>query len=121
MGEVSTWSLLIAVLVFETVSHLALKSAATLNFGRKDIHDLRRFVRQPAAWLAGACFVGGFLAWLAFLSRVPLGQGVMAGSLTIVGVMLGGWLVYGERLTLMRSVAVALISVGVALVGWGRA
>ena len=71
-------------------------------------------------WLAGLCFVGAFLAWLAFLARVPLGQAVMAGSITIVGVMLGGRLMYGERLTAPRAVAVSLIALGVLLVGWGQ-
>lgn len=113
--------LLAAVVVLETVSHLALKSAAAAANRTDGMHYLRRFIRQPPAWVAGACFVFGFLAWIAFLSRVPLGQGVMAGSLTIVGVMLGGRLMHSEHLTVPRVAAVALITFGVALVGWGRA
>ena len=72
-------------------------------------------------WLAATSFVALFLAWLAFLSRVPLGQGVMAGSITIVGVMLGGRLWFREYVTPARATAIALIAVGVALVGWGHA
>ena len=79
------------------------------------------FAVQPALWLALVAFVATFFAWLAFLSRVPLGEGVMAGSITIVGVMLGGRLVFKERITLPRALAIALIAVGVGLVGWGRA
>ena len=111
--------LLMAVLVLETVSHLALKSASMQAETVSDMHYLRAFIRQPPFWLAAACFAGGFLAWLAFLTRVPLGQGVMAGSLTIVGVMIGGRLFYSEKLTTGRAVAVTLITAGVALVGWG--
>jgi len=51
---------------------------------------------------------------------VPLGQGVMAGSITIVGVMVGGRTLFGERITSPRLSAVSLITVGVALVGWGQ-
>jgi multidrug transporter EmrE-like cation transporter len=35
--------------------------------------------------------------------------------------MLGGRIVFKERLTLPRALAIALIAVGVGLVGWGRA
>ena len=111
--------LLMAVLLLETVSHLALKSASMRANTGTGAHYLLAFVRQPPFWLAAACFVAGFLAWLAFLTRVPLGQGVMAGSLTIVGVVLGGRLFHGEELTMPRVSAVCLIAVGVALVGWG--
>jgi multidrug transporter EmrE-like cation transporter len=44
----------------------------------------------------------------------------MAGSITIVGVMLGGRLFFRERITPPRAIAIALIAAGVALVGWGH-
>jgi drug/metabolite transporter (DMT)-like permease len=111
--------LLMAVLCLETVSHLALKSASVKANAGSGGHYMLTFMRQPAFWLAATCFAAGFLAWLAFLTRVPLGQGVMAGSLTIVGVVLGGRLFHGEQLTSPRVSAVCLIAVGVAMVGWG--
>ena len=114
-------ALLLAVLVLETVSHLALKSAAVRSGSKSGLRYLLSFIAQPIFWLAGGSFVALFLAWLAFLSRVPLGQGVMAGSITIVGVMLGGRLLYQERITRARALAIGLIALGVALVGWGQA
>lgn len=113
--------LLIAVVVLETVSHVALKSAALGAQRRTGMNFLRRLYRQPAFWMAAGSFSAGFLAWLAFLSRVPLGQGVLAGSMTIVGVMLGGRILHQEQLTITRLVAVGLITFGVALISWGRA
>ena len=44
----------------------------------------------------------------------------MAGSITIVGVMIGGRLIFKEHITLPRALAIILIAVGVGLVGWGR-
>jgi drug/metabolite transporter (DMT)-like permease len=118
MDGVAT-ALLCAVLVFDTVSHLALK-AASERAGHKDgLAYIGAFIAHPFFWICLASFVGLFLAWLAFLSRVPLGQGVMAGSITIVGVMLGGRFMFNERLTPPRVLAVSLIAVGVLLIGWG--
>jgi len=113
--------LLLAVLLLETVSHLALKAASIRASRHAGVRYLLTFAVQPTLWLAITSFAVLFLAWLAFLSRVPLGQGVMAGSITIVGVMLGGRLMYREHITLPRALAIALIAVGVGLVGWGQA
>ena len=112
--------LLLAVLLLETVSHLALKSASVRASSKAGLQYLLTFAAQRAFWIALASFVVLFLAWLAFLSRVPLGQGVMAGSITIVGVMLGGRLLFRELITPPRALAIALIAVGVTLVGWGH-
>jgi hypothetical protein len=112
--------LLLAVLVLETVSHLALKSASMTAGSKSGWRYLLAFAGQPPFWLALVAFVALFLAWLAFLARVPLGQGVMAGSITIVGVMLGGRLYFRERITVPRMLAIALIAIGVGLVGWGH-
>jgi drug/metabolite transporter (DMT)-like permease len=112
--------LLLAVLLLETISHLALKSASVRASSKAGLQYLLTFAAQPVLWLAIGSFVALFLAWLAFLSRVPLGQGVMAGSITIVGVMLGGRLLFREHITRPRALAIALIALGVALVGWGH-
>jgi drug/metabolite transporter (DMT)-like permease len=113
--------LLLVVLLLETVSHLALKFASMRSSDRAGLAYARAFAAEPALWLAISSFAALFLAWLAFLSRVPLGQGVMAGSITIVGVMLGGRLFFKERITAPRLLAITLIAIGVLLVGWGHA
>lgn len=122
MNETTT-GLLLAVLFFETISQLALKLASRRVGGDVGVgvRYLMAFVAQPAFWVALFAFVWLFLSWLAFLSRVPLGQGVMAGSITMVGVLLGGRLFFGEQITRYRALAIILIALGVTLVGWGRA
>jgi drug/metabolite transporter (DMT)-like permease len=111
------WILLAAVLVLDTVSHLLLKSASIKADGDSQTEFLLALVRQPVFWVAVASFVALLVAWVGFISRVPLSQGVMAASITIVGVMVGGRIFFGERITPPRALAVGLISAGVLLVG----
>jgi drug/metabolite transporter (DMT)-like permease len=110
---------LLAVLLLETVSHLALKSASSHVARLDGLHFVKELVGHPGFWIAVVTFFLLFLSWLAFLARVPLSTGVMVGSITIVGVMLGGRLWFHERITPARSLAIGLIACGVALVGIG--
>jgi drug/metabolite transporter (DMT)-like permease len=56
---------------------------------------------------------------LAFLSLVPLAQGVLLGTTSIVVVMLGGRIMFHERFNRLRIVGILLIVAGVAIVGIG--
>ncbi|MFV0297873.1 MAG: hypothetical protein ACK5JT_17340 [Hyphomicrobiaceae bacterium] len=115
------WILLGAMLVFDTVSHLLLKaSTAIAEKDQRDMLYLRRLFRVPIFWIAIASFMGMMVAWIGFYSRVPLAQGVMTGCITIAGVMIGGRIFFGEKLTPARATAAALIAVGVVLVGWDQ-
>jgi drug/metabolite transporter (DMT)-like permease len=60
------------------------------------------------------------LIWIAFLSFVPLGQGVLAGCIAIVAVLIGGRLIFDERLTITRLAAASLITLGVAVTASGH-
>ena len=115
------WLLLGAMLVFDTASHLLLKASSIRAHGdARDMHFLRRLIRVPIFWVAIVCFLGMLVVWIGFYSVVPLAQGVMTGCITIAGVMIGGRLFFGERITNARALAAALIAVGVLLVGWDR-
>ena len=116
----TAWVLLLAVLVLDTGSHLLLKRASLrAKTTEGDGSFILALFRQPALWIAVPAFVALFFAWIGFISQVPLSQGVMAGSITIAGVMLGGRLFFGEQITGWRALAIALIAAGVGLVGWG--
>jgi len=112
--------LLLGVLVFDTVSHLCLKAASGRLAHRGGLEYWHLLLTAPVLWVGIGSFFILFLVWVGFLSRMPLGQGVMLGSITIIGVMLGGRLFFGERLTRERLTAISLIAIGVALVGWGQ-
>lgn len=113
----TAWMLLAAVLVLDTVSHLLLKAASIRAEGRSQVDFMRALTTEPLFWTAIVCFVALLVSWVGFISLVPLSQGVMAGSITIVGVMIGGRLFFGEKLTQPRLIAVGLISLGVLMVG----
>lgn len=117
--DLTTTSLLIAVLILETLSHLSLKAAASRAQSASVHQHTLAMLRQPFLWIAIATFVALFLCWLAFIARVQLAKGIMLGSITIVGVMIGGKLCFGETITTPRLAAVSLIALGVVLVGWG--
>ncbi|MBF9235267.1 hypothetical protein [Microvirga alba] len=108
-------------LVCDTVGQLAFK-AASLEAGESSgVARWRRMLGSWLLWLGIGAFVFEALLWLSFLSLVPLSQGVMVGSVNIIGVLIGGHLLFKEYISRKRAVAVSLIAFGVALVGWGGA
>jgi drug/metabolite transporter (DMT)-like permease len=112
--------LLSVVLLGETVSHLCMKGASLRAAHATGPRYLLALARDPLLWFGILAWVVLFFSWMGFLSLVPLGEGVMLGSVTIVGVMIGGRLCFGERITPARATAIAFIALGVALVGWGH-
>ncbi len=100
----------------DTAGQTAFKAAATLPDGPR---RWRRMAVRPWLWIGLACFVAEGLAWLAFLSLVPLSEGVMLGSINIVAVMLAGRLCFAEALSARRVGGILLIATGVAIVGLG--
>jgi drug/metabolite transporter (DMT)-like permease len=117
----TAWLLLAAMLVLDSASHLLLKAAsARAHDDPRDMHFIRRMFRVPIFWIAIASFLGMMVVWIGFYSHVPLSQGVMAGSITIAGVMIGGRIFFGEHITPARALAAVLIGCGVLLVGLDR-
>lgn len=108
-------------LACDTFGQLALKGAS-LRAGNVDgWARWRRLLTSGLLWFGVSLFVFEAFLWLAFLSYVPLSQGVMVGSVNIIGVMIGGRLLFNEILSPKRNIAILLIAGGVALVGWGGA
>ena len=108
-------------LAVDTCGHLCFKGASADAKELDGMAHWKALAAHPLMWIGVASFVVEFFLWLALLSLVPLAQGVMVGCVNILGVMLGGRLFFGEKLTHPRIVAITLIAVGVALVGWGGA
>lgn len=105
--------------VLDTLGHVAFKTAA--KGGARDIaaHRWWHMARRPWLWVGIGCFGLEFLVWLAFLSLVPLSQGVLLGSFNIVVLMLVGRWLFAEHLTRWRIAGIGLIALGVGLVGLG--
>ncbi len=114
LSVVPVW---LVTVVLDTVGQLAFKAVAADPRAGEGLARWRYMARRPPLWLGIACYALEFLAWTAFLSLVPLGRGVLLGSINIVAIMLAGRVLFRERLTRMRLVGIGLVSVGVAIVG----
>ncbi|MGE7139229.1 EamA family transporter [Luteibacter sp. NPDC031894] len=115
----STLALWAANMVFDTVGQLSFKAAAGDPHAGDGLARWRHMATRPWLWLGMGCYVVEFLAWIAFLSFVPLSKGVLLGSINIVVVTLAGRLLFHEKLTPLRVLGIVLISMGVAVVGAG--
>jgi drug/metabolite transporter (DMT)-like permease len=111
--------LLAVVLIGNTAGQLLFK-AASLRAHRPGVAaHWQALVLDPVLWVALVIYVFEFLMWLAFLSVVPLWQGVMVACIDILMVMLGGRIFFREKITRPRVLAISLIAIGVLLVGGG--
>ncbi|MEO7072607.1 MAG: EamA family transporter [Rhodanobacter sp.] len=108
------WMLNIA---FDTTGQLAFKAAAGDQRAGDGLARWKYMALRPWLWLGISCYVFEFLVWIAFLSLIPLSEGVLLGSINIVAIMLAGRLLFGEELTRLRVLGVALVTLGVAVVG----
>ena len=112
---ISLW--LVNVLV-DSGGQLAFKAAASQTPGTATgMAHWRFMLARPWIWIGGACYVIEFVAWLAFLSLVPLSDGVLLGSINIVAIMVAGRILFKEKLAPMRVLGIVLVSIGVAVVG----
>jgi drug/metabolite transporter (DMT)-like permease len=110
--------LLVLVMLSNTAGQLLFKAASLRAQGHGVTSHWQGLAISPLLWLGILFYVPEFLFWLAFLSLVPLWQAVMVASVDIVLVLIGGRLLFKERLVPSRISAIALIAIGVFLVGW---
>lgn len=106
-------------LLFDTVGQLSFKAASRSADHLDGWAHWKVLLRSPWLWLGIASFVLEFVFWLSFLSLVPLAMGLFVGCANMIGVMIGGRLLFGEKITPQRAGAIGLIALGVMLVGWG--
>nr|WP_315465249.1 EamA family transporter [uncultured Rhodoferax sp.] len=97
---------------------LALKSVASDTRAGDGLARWRWMLLQPLLWLGVGCYALEFGLWLAFLSIVPLSEGVLLGTINTVFIMLAGRYFFAEKLSVLRVAGILLIAVGVAIVGW---
>ncbi len=103
--------------ILDTGGQLAFKAAAGDPAAGDGLARWKHMAWRPWLWLGVACYVVEFLVWIAFLSLVPLSDGVLLGSINIVVIMLAGRFLFGERLTRLRVAGIVLVTLGVAIVG----
>jgi drug/metabolite transporter (DMT)-like permease len=107
-------------LIIDTFGQLSFKAAANAPEAVGVLDRWRRMLSNHWLWLGVGTYIVEFFVYLAFLSNVPLSQGVLMGSVNIVAVMIGGRVFFNEKLTPNRLLATFLIATGVSMVGWGK-
>lgn len=111
---VTLW--LINVLL-DTFGQLSFKAAAAGHGLGEGAARWRAMARRPWIWIGVSCYIAEFVVWLAFLSLVPLSEGVLLGSINIVAVMVAGRVLFNEKFSPLRTVGILLVAAGVAVVG----
>ncbi|MCO6545082.1 MAG: EamA family transporter [Gilliamella sp.] len=101
----------------DTVGQIAFKYAAITSKNKQGLHYWQKLISNFWLWLGFGTYFIGFIFWLAFLSKVPLSQGILLGSFNIITVMLAGRILFQEHLTLFRIIGIFFITTGVVLVG----
>ncbi|MGA0586454.1 EamA family transporter [Dyella sp. KRB-257] len=109
----------LANVVLDTGGQLAFKAAAGDRAAGDGLARWRYMAARPWLWIGVGCYVFEFLVWIAFLSLLPLSEGVLLGSVNIVAIMVAGRFLFGEKLTRLRVAGILLVSLGVAIVGAG--
>ncbi|EJF89287.1 EamA family transporter [Bartonella tamiae] len=108
-------------IVCDTVGQLAFKAAAIEPQSDKPEDSYKTYwfalLKKPVLWLGVGAYIAEFLLWLAFLTLVPLSEGILLGSINIIVIMILGRFLFNEKLTNMRVIGISLVAIGVAIVG----
>lgn len=117
----SRWRQLLIWLAFialDTGTQIAFKWGADglgdMDFG---LAMLARSVTLPGVWFAIAGYLGTFVVWMAILRDMPLSRAFPMTGLVYITVPLLAWGAFGEQIDLLRAGGIALIIVGVVLLG----
>lgn len=109
----------VANVLLDTSGQLAFKAAAADERAGDGLARWRYMFARAWIWLGIGCYVAEFVVWIAFLSLVPLSEGVLLGSINIVAVMVAGRVLFREKLSPLRVTGILLVAAGVAIVGAG--
>jgi drug/metabolite transporter (DMT)-like permease len=105
--------------LIDTGGQLAFKAAAGDPDAGDGLARWKHMAARPWLWIGVGCYAIEFLVWIAFLSLIPLSEGVLLGSINIVAIMLAGRFLFGEKLTRLRVAGILLVTLGVVIVGVG--
>jgi drug/metabolite transporter (DMT)-like permease len=118
MIHARTWIAWLLLLICETVCQISLKKAG-LATGPFDFSPTAFILALGTSWLwlAIACYVGAFLAWLTILRRSTLSAAFATSAIVFVAVMCASWMVFGERVGAMQLAGSSIILIGIFMLG----
>lgn len=101
----------------DTLGQIAFKFAAIKSGNVKRINYWLNLLSNKWIWIGVLSYFLGFLAWIAFLSYVPLSRAILLAAFNIITVMVAGRYIFKEKLNANRCIGITLITLGVILVG----
>lgn len=116
-----------ALTIIAVASQLLLRRATiALGSAPATWSALPRFVAQAALspWIYAAVALQllGYVLWLVIVAREKLGVATASiGAGFYVLMALSAWLVYGETLSALQWIGIALVTCGVVCIGLGQA
>ncbi len=78
---------------------------------------LPQVILNPFIWVGFAGFIGGTVFWLGVISRAPLSLAYPILAMSYFVVVVEAWLILGEPVTWQLLFGVAIIFIGVVIVG----
>ena len=116
--DIGLWGLFLAL---DSGTQIAFKAGGNaLNGVDFGIAWFDRFLATPAVWAGLAGYIIAFVLWIAILQGSELTRAFTLQGATFVTVPLGGWLFFGEQISLARAGGIALIIIGVTLISRRR-
>ncbi|MDR1818053.1 MAG: EamA family transporter [Puniceicoccales bacterium] len=82
---------------------------------------LPKMLASPPLYGAVAAYGLSFLLWTMVLSRVPVSTAFPFLSLSFILVSIAGWFLFDERMSTVSAAGIALIVLGIILLGLGYA
>ncbi len=117
-GRVAALAGWCALILAETLSQVALKAAGDrldgLPLGGA---WLLHAAGEPLVWLGVIGYCGSFAAWMTILDRIPLSRGFPLTAIVYLAVTAASVLLFHEGVGPLRAAGIALIVLGVAVVG----
>ncbi|HYN36205.1 MAG TPA: EamA family transporter [Actinomycetota bacterium] len=116
-------ALLIVSVVFAIAGQLTLKSAMREvgRIGAREVSDagqtLKRAAKEPRLWFGLFLFGVSALFWLVVLSRVPLSVAYPFVGISYILIVAFARYFLHEHVPLLRWIGVAVVALGIAIVG----
>jgi drug/metabolite transporter (DMT)-like permease len=114
-------ALILVSVAFATVGQFTLKAAMNQAVSKVQasgaVHTLSRAAREPLLWGGLALFGVSALFWLIVLSKVDLSFAYPFVGLSYIIIVLVARLILHEHVPSMRWVGVAIVAIGIAIVG----
>ena len=116
--SLSSFLLWMLIVFLASTGQLSFKAAAADHAPDGLLAGWLRMMRRPWLWVGVCCFLAHFVLRIAFLSGVPLSEGMMLAALQVVVVYAAGRVLFHEPGSWLRLAGVGLVALGVAIVAF---